>query len=59
MAVPSAGMGGLATVGFEPHAFCAAEPAASIRAFIDAAVSLGRLRELEASDRLSDAPALD
>jgi DNA-binding transcriptional LysR family regulator len=40
-------------------AFRTAEPSASVRAFIDAAVALGRLRELDASNRLSQAPALD
>jgi hypothetical protein len=39
-------------------AFRAAEPSASVRAFIDAAVALGRRRELDASSRLSEAPAL-
>jgi DNA-binding transcriptional LysR family regulator len=40
-------------------AFRAAEPSASVRAFIDAAIALGRRRELDASSRLSEAPALD
>ena len=40
-------------------AFRAAEPSASVRAFIDAAVALGRHRKLDASSRLSKAPALD
>jgi hypothetical protein len=40
-------------------AFRAAEPSASVRAFIDAAIALGRRRELDASARLSEAPALD
>jgi DNA-binding transcriptional LysR family regulator len=39
-------------------AFRAAEPSASVRAFIDAAIALGRRRELDASSRLSEAPAL-
>jgi DNA-binding transcriptional LysR family regulator len=37
----------------------AAEPSASVRAFIDAAIALGRRRDLDASGRLSEAPALD
>jgi DNA-binding transcriptional LysR family regulator len=37
----------------------AAEPSATVRAFIDAAIALGRRRELDASGRLSEAPALD
>jgi DNA-binding transcriptional LysR family regulator len=40
-------------------AFRTAEPSASVRAFIDAAVALGRRRELDPSGRLSEAPALD
>jgi DNA-binding transcriptional LysR family regulator len=40
-------------------AFRATEPSASVRAFIDAAVALGRHRELDASGSLSEAPALD
>jgi DNA-binding transcriptional LysR family regulator len=40
-------------------AFRTAEPSASARAFIDTAVALGRRRELDASSRLSEAPALD
>jgi DNA-binding transcriptional LysR family regulator len=40
-------------------AFRTAEPSASVRAFIDAAIALGRRRELDASRRLSEAPALD
>jgi DNA-binding transcriptional LysR family regulator len=40
-------------------AFRAAEPSASVRAFIDAAVALGKRRELGASSRLSEAPVLD
>jgi DNA-binding transcriptional LysR family regulator len=40
-------------------AFRAAEPSASVRAFIDAAVALGRRRELDTSSHLSEAPALD
>jgi hypothetical protein len=40
-------------------AFRAAEPSASVRAFIDAAITLGRHRELDASGRLSEPPALD
>jgi DNA-binding transcriptional LysR family regulator len=40
-------------------AFRAAEPSASVRAFIDAAIALGRRRELDASDRLIEGPALD
>jgi DNA-binding transcriptional LysR family regulator len=40
-------------------AFRTAEPSASVRAFIDAAIALGRRRELDASGRLSEAPALD
>jgi DNA-binding transcriptional LysR family regulator len=40
-------------------AFRTAEPSASVRAFIDAAIALGRRRELDASSRLSEAPALD
>jgi DNA-binding transcriptional LysR family regulator len=40
-------------------AFRAAEPSASVRAFIDAAIALGRRRELDASRRLGEAPALD
>ena len=40
-------------------AFRAAEPSASVRAFIDTAVALARHRELDSSRRLSEAPALD
>jgi DNA-binding transcriptional LysR family regulator len=40
-------------------AFRVAEPSASVRAFIDAAIALGRRRELDASRRVSQAPALD
>jgi DNA-binding transcriptional LysR family regulator len=40
-------------------AFRAAEPSASVRAFIDAAIALGKRRELGASSRLSEALALD
>jgi DNA-binding transcriptional LysR family regulator len=40
-------------------AFRAAEPCASVRAFIDAAIALERRRELGASSRLSEEPALD
>jgi DNA-binding transcriptional LysR family regulator len=40
-------------------AFRAAEPSASVRAFIDAAIALGTRRELDASGRLSEPPALD
>jgi DNA-binding transcriptional LysR family regulator len=40
-------------------AFRAAELSASVRAFIDAAIALGRRRELDASGRLSEPPALD
>jgi DNA-binding transcriptional LysR family regulator len=40
-------------------AFRAAEPSASVRAFIDAAIALGRRRELDASGRLDETPALD
>ena len=40
-------------------AFRSAEPSASVRAFIDAAIALGRRRELDASHGLSEAPALD
>ena len=40
-------------------AFRAAEPSASVRAFIDAAIALGRHRELDTSSHLSEAPALD
>jgi hypothetical protein len=40
-------------------AFCAAEPSASVRAFIDAAIALGRRRGLDGSSRLSELPALD
>jgi DNA-binding transcriptional LysR family regulator len=40
-------------------AFRTAEPSASVRAFIDAAITLGRRRELDASSRLSEAPAFD
>ena len=40
-------------------AFRTAEPSASVRAFIDTAIALGRRRELDASGRLSEAPALD
>ena len=40
-------------------AFRTAEPSASVRAFIETAVALGRRRELDASSRLSEAPALD
>jgi hypothetical protein len=37
-------------------AFRTAEPSASVRAFVDAAIALGRRRELDAS---GEAPALD
>jgi hypothetical protein len=40
-------------------AFRAAEHSASVRAFIDAAIALGRHGELDASSRRSEAPALD
>jgi DNA-binding transcriptional LysR family regulator len=40
-------------------AFRTAEPSASVRAFVDAAMALGRRRELDASSRLNEAPALD
>jgi DNA-binding transcriptional LysR family regulator len=40
-------------------AFRPAEPSASVRAFVDAAIALGRRRELDASSRFSEAPALD
>jgi DNA-binding transcriptional LysR family regulator len=40
-------------------AFRAAEPSASVRAFIDAAIALGRRRELDAASGLSEGPALD
>jgi DNA-binding transcriptional LysR family regulator len=40
-------------------AFRTAEPSASVRAFIDAAIALGKRRELDASHRLSEAPAID
>jgi DNA-binding transcriptional LysR family regulator len=40
-------------------AFRVAEPSASVRAFIDAAVALGRRRELDASSRIGEVPALD
>jgi hypothetical protein len=40
-------------------AFRAAEPSASVRAFIGTALALGRRRELDGFSRLSDAPALD
>ena len=40
-------------------AFRTAEPSASVRAFIDAAIALGKHRELDSSRRLSEAPALD
>ena len=40
-------------------AFRTAEPSASVRAFIDAAIALGRRRELDASSPLSEASALD
>jgi DNA-binding transcriptional LysR family regulator len=40
-------------------AFRAAEPSASVRAFIDAAVALGRRRGLDAPSGLSEASALD
>jgi DNA-binding transcriptional LysR family regulator len=39
-------------------AFRTVEPSASVRAFIDAAVALGKSRELDASGRLGEAPAL-
>jgi DNA-binding transcriptional LysR family regulator len=40
-------------------AFRTSEPSASVRAFIDAAIALGKRRELDASGRLGEAPALD
>jgi DNA-binding transcriptional LysR family regulator len=40
-------------------AFRTAEPSASVRAFIEAAIALGRSRYLDASGRLGKAPALD
>jgi DNA-binding transcriptional LysR family regulator len=40
-------------------AFRTGEPSASVRAFIDVAIALGRRQEPDASSHLSEAPALD
>ena len=40
-------------------AFRTTEPSASVRAFVDAAIALGKRRELDTSNRFSEAPALD